>query len=149
MTTFPWQNENKPLSMQLGFGSPQMPNAGLDENLLNQALKGAQGAPDPGIASPMEGQGGKFGKMFEGIGGLEGIGSLAESLGGIGKAFAAMKQIGLAKDQLKFSKEAYAKNLGNQTQSYNTALEGRTRARAAAENRGAGYIDQYLSKHKL
>ena len=66
----------------------------------------------PGAGDPA----GAGGGWFEGIGGLEGIGSIASGLGQLGQVYGALLGVKLAKDQLAFSKESYATNLANQTQ---------------------------------
>lgn len=101
------------------------------------------------IAPSVPGGAGGAGGWLSKIGGLEGIGSLAQMLGSLGQTYAAIKGIGVAKDQLNFSKEAYKTNLDNTTQAYNTTLEGRTRAQYHTEGRGAGEVDKYLAKHAL
>lgn len=80
---------------------------------------------------------------------LDGIGSVMSGIGNFAQIATALKQIGVAKDQLSFQKQAYNTNLANQTQSYNTALEGRTRARFHTEGRSAADVDAYLAKHSL
>ena len=74
--------------------------------------------------------------------GYYGIGAVA----GIWNAFQQQK---LAREQMKFQKGAFTKQLGDQRQSYNTALEDRVRARHAFEEKGSGATDSYLSKHSL
>lgn len=95
------------------------------------------------------GQPGGFGGFMGKMGGLEGLGSIGQGIGSAVQAYAALKGLGLAKDQLNFSKEAYGTNLANTTQSYNTTLEDRTNARFKTEGRGAGEVSDYLAKHSL
>jgi hypothetical protein len=80
---------------------------------------------------------------------LSNFGTIAEGLSGLGQLYIGLKSLGLAKDQLAFSKEAYRTNLTNQTQSYNTALRDRINARAVTEGREAGYADQYMAENQL
>ena len=87
--------------------------------------------------------------MFDRMGGIEGIGSILQGLGSMGQIYASLKGLGLAKKQLNFSKKAWETNLANQTQSYNTSLEDRTRARKHAQGQGADAVDAYLAKHML
>lgn len=115
--------------------APQVP-----QNLLASIAPGGKFAPVAGA----NGQG-----WFSKIGGLEGLGSLAQGIGNLGQVYAAIKGIGIAKDQLALSKEAYQTNLNNQRQTYNTSLEDRIRARYAMEGRGAGDVNSYLQKHSL
>lgn len=95
------------------------------------------------------GQAGGFGGFMGKMGGLEGLGSIASGIGSIGQTYAALKGLGLAKDQLNFSKDAYQTNLKNTTKNYNTSLEDRAGARFAAENRGAGELEAYVAKNRL
>lgn len=73
---------------------------------------------------------------------MDGVGSLGQLLMGI-------KSLGIAKDQLAFSKEAYKTNLANQTKSYNTALEDRIRSRYVTEGKSSADADSYLSRNNL
>jgi len=63
-------------------------------------------------------------------------------------AYMSLKQYGLAKDQLKFQKDAFNKNYANQRSDYNRRLEDRQRARNAA---GSGHesTEDYLNKHRI
>lgn len=99
----------------------------------------------PDVTPDVAGQGGWFSKM----GGMEGIGSIMDGLSSLGQVYGALQGVKLAKEQLAFSKESYATNLGNQTQSYNTELEDRARARAAGTGGSAASVDRYLKKHSL
>lgn len=117
-------------------GTPLFAQKGAMDNLLPPAAKA-------GMA------GAAGGNWFDKIGGLEGIGSIAQALGSIGQVYAAIKGVGLAKDQLNFSKEAYRTNLNNQTQTYNTSLEDRISARYHMEGKDSNQAEAYLSKHKL
>jgi len=100
--------------------------------------------PPPGVrgagAAP---QGGKFGNF------LGNFANLAEGLSGLGQLYIGLRGLGIAKDQLAFSREAYAKNLANQTKSYNTALEDRIRSRYVTEGRSSAEADAYLAKNNL
>lgn len=73
-------------------------------------------------------------------------------LGGVqvlGNLWSTFQQHKMAKDQMKFAREQWSTNLANQTQTYNTALEDRIRARHNTEGRAAGETDAYLEKHSL
>ncbi len=87
--------------------------------------------------------------LWDKMGGMEGLSSLLQGIGSLGSIYSSLQGIGIAKDQLAFSKEAYRTNLANTTKSYNTALEDRIRSRYVTENRGAGEADTYIDKHKL
>lgn len=94
---------------------------------------GAAGAP----------AGGKFGNF------LGNFANLAEGLSGLGQLYIGLKSLGIAKDQLAFSKEAYRTNLANQTKSYNTALEDRIRSRYVTEGRSSADADAYLARNNM
>ena len=83
------------------------------------------------------------------IGGLDGLGDILGGVQGIGNMFLAMKQLGMAKDQYKFQRQAYNTNLNNQRQTYNTALEDRARSRTAYEGGSMADMNAYLDKHRL
>lgn len=74
--------------------------------------------------------------------GLQGL----NSLGNLWGAFQANK---LAKDQLNFTKTFANRNLANQTAAYNTALEDRSRARAAVEGQSSAEAAAYVNKNRL
>lgn len=80
------------------------------------------------------------------LGGLEGIGSL---LAGLGSIYSSIVGGNVAKDTLKFQKNAFNTNIRNQTQAYNTNLEDRVRARYSFEGRPSSAADEYISKNKL
>lgn len=73
------------------------------------------------------------------LGGLQTIGSLWQ-------AWQANK---LAKEQFKFQKDITETNLANQIQSYNTALEDRTRVRAFTEGMNPSDAQAYLDANRL
>lgn len=140
-------------SRDLAFGAPvpsmaapAMSSAGggmaptTNIQVPNGVLQGAYTS----INGPIGGGG-----FLKGIGGLEGLSSILQGIGSLGQVYASIKGLGLAKDQLNFSKEAFQTNLNNQRQSYNTSLEDRIRSRYAYEGRGAAEADKYLQKHSL
>ena len=69
----------------------------------------------------------------------------------LGSLWNSFQQHKLAKQTFKLQKEAYATNLANQEQSYNTELEDRISARYATEGRAnvAGDTAAYLEKNRL
>lgn len=80
------------------------------------------------------------------------VGTAGMVLGGIqtlGSLWNSWQQNKLAREQMDFSKKAYKTNLRNQTQTYNTALEDRIRARHYTEGKGSGATDAYLKEHSL
>lgn len=80
---------------------------------------------------------------------FEGIGNIMSGLGSVAQIFSSLKAMGLAEDQLDFQKSAFNTNLKNQTKSYNTALEDRTRSRYHSEGRTSSDVDNYLAKHSI
>lgn len=69
----------------------------------------------------------------------------------LGSLWNSFQQNKLAKQTFKFQKEAYATNLANQEQSYNTELEDRISARYATEGRANVAEDTaaYMEKNRL
>jgi hypothetical protein len=82
------------------------------------------------------------------FGGLEGWGRMFQGLGSLGQIYAAIQGVKLGKQQLNFARQAFNTNTGNQTQTYNTSLEDRIRARYNTEGR-SGEADGYLDQHRL
>jgi hypothetical protein len=89
------------------------------------------------------------GGFFKGIGGLEGIATIADGLASLGQLYGAFQGVKLAKEQLGLQREAYQTNLTNQRQSYNTALEDRINTRHVMEGRGSAETEAYLAKNRL
>lgn len=90
------------------------------------------------------------GTSFNGWGGAA-LGALQ----GLGSAYMGMKQYGLAKDQLAFSKDAFNKNYALQKSTMQGRIDGKARARYAADPGGSGaanadaYVAQSLSRYGL
>lgn len=82
---------------------------------------------------------GEHGKLNTIIGGVQVLGSLWNSF----------QQHKMAKEQMAFAREQWDTNLQNQTQTYNTALEDRIRARHFTESKDSGQTDAYLAEHSL
>lgn len=72
-----------------------------------------------------------------------------QGLSTIGGLYAAFQQLGLAKKQFNFQKQAWDTNLGNQIKSYNTALEDRARARAAMEGQSQEQANTYIEQNRM
>lgn len=80
------------------------------------------------------------------------VDNIGLALGGIqtfGNLYNSFRQSRLAKEQLNLSRDAYRTNLQNSTQTYNTALEDRIRARYNTEGRSSGDAEAYLSDNRL
>lgn len=67
----------------------------------------------------------------------------------IGNLFAAFQANKLAKQQFKYTKKVTDANLGNQIQSYNTALTDRINSRYVMEGKSPEQAQSYLDVNKL
>jgi hypothetical protein len=85
---------------------------------------------------------------FDRMGGLDGLGRVFQGIQGLGQMYAAIQGVKLGKQQLNFARQAYNTNTGNQTQTYNTSLEDRIRARYLGAGRPEE-ADAYLERHRL
>lgn len=129
-----------------GFGASD-PTAAY----LSGSFPSAPSAPSTGftdmVGRPGSGPGG-FGST--GLGWNVGTAQLA--LGGlqtIGNLWQAWEANKLAKETFKFQKDFANTNLTNQIQSYNTALEDRSFARAHTEGRSTADAQAYIDQHSL
>jgi hypothetical protein len=80
------------------------------------------------------------------------MGNLRTALGGvqaIGSFWNSYQQNKMAKQALGLQTRAFETNLANQTQTYNTALEDRIRARHYTEGRSSAETESYLDKNRL
>lgn len=118
-----------PVPVGMDMGTPLTTTQGM--------MPPVKGGTTPAAAAP---GGGGFWNNFS---------NLAQGLSGLGQLYIGLKSLGIAKDQLAFSKEAYQTNLNNQRRTYNTALEDRIRSRYVAEGRSSGEADAYLAKNNL
>lgn len=66
---------------------------------------------------------------------------------GLGNAYMGMKQYGLAKDQLAFSKQAFERNFGAQKAITNANLEDRQRARVASNPGAYQSVGEYMQQN--
>lgn len=88
-----------------------------------------------------------FGGLLDKYGGS--IGSILGGAGSLAQAFSAWKGLGIAKDQLRFQKDAYNQNMINSISSYNTALEDRIRGRTSEHAGKEAEVQAYLAAHNL
>lgn len=80
---------------------------------------------------------------------FKGLGMVAGGLQTLGNIWNSYQQTKMAKEQLAFSKQAFATQLGDQRQTYNSALNDRARSRAAMEGQTSEQRDTYLDEHQL
>jgi hypothetical protein len=129
-------------------GMPQPMPSSRDIGFNVRPTMAPSGSPRP-VARGAAGAGGMGSGFLSNIGGLEGLGSIAQGLQSLGQLYGAVKGMGLAKDQLNFQKQAYNTNLANTSKAYNTALEDRVRARSFAEGRPDSYSASYLAQNRM
>lgn len=123
----------------LGTSTPNM-----TANAITQQVANGDSATADTPTDDVTGEG-----WFSQLGGFKGLSNLAQGLGSLGQIYSAIKGVQLAQDQFDFNKQAYNTNLANTTKSYNTALEGKTKARYVMENKSSEAADEYIAKHSL
>lgn len=144
------------------MGSPAMAplgtTGGMQQNAINaqvnmpQVPQGVMAAITPqtgvaGSAAPLPGAaGGGGGPGFFSQGG--GAGLILGGIQTLGSLWNSFQQNKLAKKSLALQTRAFETNLKNTTQSYNTALEDRIRARYNTEGRSE-QADSYIDRNKL
>lgn len=135
--------------------TPQMTQAAVSQQAvgssggvgLNAAAGNAANAAVPNVNVSQTG----VGQFFRNGDGSFNTGNVQLALGGIqtlGALWNSYQQNRLAKESLGLQREAFETNLANQTQTYNTSLEDRIRARYATEGR-SGQADGYIAEHSL
>lgn len=142
---------------QLPAATPYISAQALNFGGQASPLSFAQGPLD-NLAGANPGQAGAFqpnlggGTGGLGFGDLDFMGKVGvgltglQTLGNLWNSFQAQK---LAKKQFNFTKDVTTTNLANQIQSYNTALEDRSRSRAQTEGQSASQAQSYVDKNKL
>lgn len=133
----------------VGFGANQ--NLGVSGSGFNPVGSGGfTGLSQTGLAAQgvnvAPAQTGGFGNFFKKGGGASMALAGVQTLGNLWNSYQAHK---MAKKQFNFAREQWDTNLANQTQSYNTALEDRIRARHAYSGKDEGATQEYLDKHSL
>lgn len=68
---------------------------------------------------------------------------------GLASLWTALQGNKLAREQFDFTKSTTNTNLNNQIQSYNTALEDRSRSRAAVEGQSTAASEDYINRNRL
>lgn len=122
----------------------------LGNLLAQQGIGGASPAAQTGVFSPtfMQGLVG-YKDPYNGTQVNSWGGQALGLLQGLGSAYMGMKQYGLAKEQLQFSKDAFNKNYGAQRQMMNAQLEDRQRARVAANPGAYQSVGDYMTKNGI
>lgn len=119
------------------------------------AQQGVNSAVGNGVGGASFGGWGDWSKLL--LGGKDPSGMQTNSLlgagmgilQGLGNAYMGMKQYGLMKDQLQFSKDAFNKNFAAQAQTTNTALEDRQRARVASNPGAYQSVGDYMGQNRI
>lgn len=88
-------------------------------------------------------------KAMNWLGQPDNLNAAINGIGALTGAYLGFQQLRMAKDNLRFQKDAWAKNYANQAQSYNTSLEDRTRARYSARETDESKIQEYLNRNRL
>ena len=92
---------------------------------------------------------GFLGKAGAWLGNGQNLSAVMQGIGALTSAWLGYQNLRVAKDQLGFQKDAWAKNYKNSTQSYNTSLEDRIRGRTADYAGKENDVQAYLDKHRL
>ena len=132
--------------MQYGVSTPKaFLGSGLyDMGLSNTINTGVSKVADPTLWEKLIGYKTPEGTTINGFGGLA-LGAAS----GLGNLWMGMKNYGLAKDQLAFQEDAYAKNYAAQKQTTNASLEDRQRARVAANPAAYASVSDYMAKNGI
>lgn len=93
--------------------------------------------------------GGSFLRTADGSLNTDNIGMVFGGVQALGNLWNSYQQHKIAKKGLALQERAFETNLANSTQTYNTALEDRIRARHFTEGKGQGATDSYLAEHSL
>lgn len=109
--------------------------------------------PMNNIGIPNDG-GGFFGSFLDKRGAdgsmTQGWGGMALSAAtGLANAYMGMKQLGIAKDTLKFNKQKHAQNYDAQKRTTNASLEDRQRGRVASNPGAYESVGSYMDKNGI
>lgn len=138
---------------QLSATQTGVANTGLSQTgttgLAGGAVAGAN--VTAGGVNPIAGQNqqGSFFRNGDGSFNTNNIGMVIGGIQTLGSLWNSYQQHKIAKEQIGLQREAFRTNLENNTQTYNTALEDRIRARHNTEGRTSGETDAYISEHSL
>ena len=121
--------------MELGI----RPNSSFLNGWSENGIRGVGGA-----------LGSKFGKLGEYLtSDYRNMAAVLQGIGSFGSMLNSRKELGLARENLAFKKEAYNTNMNNQIKSYNTALEDRYRGRTSEYVGKENDIRDLLQKNQL
>jgi hypothetical protein len=129
--------------------------AAASQNILAQGLQSFspqlqfQAANGQMMGSGVSGPQTWMGKAGNWLSNGNNLNAVAGGLSALTSAYLGFRQLSLAKDQLKFGKESWAKNFANSQQTYNTSLEDRIRGRTASYDGKEKDVQSYLSRHSL
>lgn len=115
-----------------GLTAPTVTTPGMTAPQVPGTTGGGAAPQTPGFFS-------QYGPAQFALGAIQTLGSLWNSF----------QQNKMAKESMAFQKEAFATNLANQEQSYNTALEDRINARYVTEGKSQAEADAYIQKNSL
>ena len=124
-----------------GVGSPVLGSGMVDTTV---AMPTTVGGFDPSWTDKLTGYKLPDGTSVNGFGGMA-LGALS----GLGNLFMGMQNYGLAKDQLKFQKDAYNKNYAAQAKTTNASLEDRQAARVASNPGAYQSVSEYMNKNRI
>lgn len=132
-----------PFSQSAGFGMQDQwqPSFMLGQGGFGMSTQGWNGAG--GVTAPQTDWLSRE-SIFGGNGQAGWGGAALGAASGLMNGFMGMQNYGLAKQQLAFQKQAYEKNMANQTKITNTALEDRQRARVASNPGGYQSVNDYM-----
>ncbi len=135
-------------STQTGLANTSLSNTGTTN--IGGSVTGidvsAGGVPQIGGG---QNSGGSFFKNSDGSFNSNNIGMIFGGLQSLGSLWNSYQQQKIAKEQIGLQREAFRTNLANNTQTYNTALEDRIRARASYSGQSEADTQSYLDKNKL
>lgn len=110
---------------------------------------GMGGAVPEGVTTGPAAQQSWFGKAGGWLSDGRNLGTVVQGLGTLASAYLGFRQLSMAKDQLNFSKDSWAKNFANSTKTYNTSLEDRIRGRTSSYDGKEKDVQAYLARHSL
>lgn len=133
------------LSMLSQFGSATPINAPSGGAVSTNWFNALKGFPTSEWGKAILGTPAGNGQM-----GTMGLGNLAiGGLSALSNLWMGMKQLDLQKDQLNFSKDAFAKNWGAQVSTTNNQLADRQAARVASNAGAYESVDSYMKKYGI